>query len=204
VKPGRSWSFHLMGAFALVFGLAQEASALSLTLAGPTSGPISSGTASEASLPGSQLAFAIGLDAATALNGYDVTLAWDPAELALFSASPWAELPFSVAPDAGQSAGSRVASITLSPAHTALLFTVTFDVLAASGDGLADVSVFVDPLVNGSGISPGSLSLANPGGAGIDVVPEPASAALVALGLGLLSATRRARARREHARDSAP
>lgn len=182
-------------ALALTTGAAQAASALSLTLAGPTSGPLAAGIGTESTSAGSQLSFAIGLDAATSINGYDVTLAWDSAELSLVAASPAAGLPFSVSPGAGGSAGSRVASITLTTALTALLFSVTFDVLATTADGVADVRIFVDAGVNGSGIAPGSLSLANPGGAGIDVIPEPASGALLALGLAGLSAAR-ARARR--------
>jgi hypothetical protein len=180
---------------ALSVGSGQAATALSLTLAGPSTGPLAAGIGSEASAPGSQLSFSIGLDAVTGINGYDVTLAWDATELALFSSAAGPGLPFSVAPDAGQSAGSRVASITLIPASTALLFSVTFDVLATTADGLADVRVFVDAPSNGTGIAPGSLSLANPAGAGIDVIPEPASGAMLALGLAGLSAAR-ARARR--------
>lgn len=177
------------------FASTRDASALSVTLAGPTSGPLASGIGTESSSVGAQLSFAIGLDAATAINGYDLTLAWDPSELLLVSSTSAAGLPFSVSPDAGASAGSRVASITLVAALTSLLFSVTFDVLATTADGLADVRVFVDEDVNGSGIAPGSLALANPGGAGFDVIPEPASGALLALGLAGLSAAR-ARARR--------
>lgn len=191
-------------ALVLLLGLADGAAALSITLSGPGTGPLTSGTGSELALPGAQLAFLIGLDAATQINGYDVTLAWDATELALFSASPWVDLPFSSAPDPGGSSGSRVAAITLSPTTTDLLFTVVFDVLAPLGDGLADVAVLVDAGTNGAGISPGSLSLANPGGAGIDVVPEPGSGALLAVGLGLLGAARRRRATREPLRAPAP
>jgi len=180
---------------ASILASTRDASALSLTLTGPTSGPLTSGIGSEASSAGAQLGFTIGLDAATAINGYDVTLAWDPAELSLASAAPVAGLPFVVSPDPGASAGARVASITLVATLTSLLFSVTFDVLATTADGLADVRVFVDDDVNGTGIAPGSLSLANPGGAGFDVIPEPASGALLALGLAGLSAAR-ARARR--------
>ena len=93
-----------------------------------------------------------------------------------------------------------MASITLFPTSTDLLFTVVFDVLAPLGDGLADVWVFVDADLNGSGIAPGSLSLANPSGAGIDIVPEPATGGLLAIGIGLLAAARRARAGREQTR----
>jgi len=200
---GRLRALSLFGTLALLLGPVHDAAALSIALAGPTSGPLTGGIGSEVSSSGEQIAFSIGLDAVTEVNGYDVTLAWDAAELSLFSASAWSELPFSSAPDGGESGGSRVASITLSPASTDLLFTVVFDVLAPMGDGQADVSVFIDAATNGSGLAPGSLSLANPGGAGIDVIPEPTTAALVAFGLGLLGAAGRVRARREDADDDA-
>jgi hypothetical protein len=177
---------------------AGPAAALSLTLAGPTSGTLTSGVGVEAAAPSSQLSFTVGLDAATTINGYDVTIAWDASELAFASATPAPGLAFGPPPNPGQSAGTRVASLSLAGVNTALLFSVTFDVLAGPQDGLADFRVFVDALANGSGIAPGSLSLANPTGAGIDVIPEPASGALLALGLAALAAARRARRARSH------
>jgi hypothetical protein len=173
---------------------ASPAAALSLTLAGPGSGPLSSGIGVEAAALASELSFEIGLDASTAINGYDVTIAWDAGELAFLAATPVPGLAFSPAPNGGQSGGTRAASITLSAVQTDLLFTVSFEVLGNLADGLADFEVFVDALTNGSGIAPGSLSLANPGGVGIDVIPEPASGALLALGLALLSRVHRRRA----------
>jgi hypothetical protein len=177
-------------------GLGRAASGLSLTLQGAGVGPISSGIgagihASDFEPPDEPLTFLVGLDAQTAINGYDITLAWDPVELSFVNALPVIGLPFSAAPDPSQSGGTRVAAITLTPRVTDALFVVTFDVLTLTRDGLADVSIFVDPIRNGSGISPGSLSLANPGGAGIDMIPEPGSGALLALGLGGLGAARR-------------
>jgi hypothetical protein len=178
---------------------ARPAAALSLTLAGPTSGALTTGIGVESAAPSTQLSFTIGLDAATSINGYDVTIAWDPSELAFFSATPVAGLAFGPGPNPGQSAGTRVASLSLAGVLTTTLFSLTFDVLANTQDGLSDVQVLVDALANGSGISPGSLALANPTGAGIDVIPEPASGALLALGLASLAAARRARcARRSH------
>lgn len=174
---------------------ARAASALSLTVAGPSSGSLTSGIGVEVAAPDSQLTLAIGLDSAPTLNGYDVTIAWDAGELGFLSATPVAGLAFSPAPNAGQSAGTRVASLSLSGVLTAALFSVTFTVLGNTQDGLPDFSVYVDALANGSGIAPGSLSLANPTGAGIDVIPEPGSHALLALGVLLVAAARRARRR---------
>jgi hypothetical protein len=174
---------------------AQPASALSLTLAGPTSGALTTGVGMESAAPSTQLSFTIGLDAASTINGYDVTIAWDASELAFASATPVTGLAFGPAPNAGSSAGTRVAALSLAGVLTSTLFSVTFDVLGNSQDGVADFRVYVDALANGSGISPGSLSLSNPSGAGIDVIPEPSSHALLALGLGVLAAARRARAR---------
>jgi hypothetical protein len=177
--------------------VAAPAAALSLTLAGPTSGALSTGVGVEAAAPSTQLGFTVGLDAATSINGYDVTIAWDPTELALASATPVAGLAFGPAPNPGQSAGTRVASLSLPGVLTATLFSLSFDVLATTQDGLADVRVFVDAGANGSGIAPGSLALANPTGAGIDVIPEPSSQALLGFGLVGLAAARRAVRRRE-------
>ena len=180
----------------LVVFAARSAAALSLTLSGPTSGSLTSGIGVEVAAPATQLSFAIGLDASTTINGYDVTIAWDAAELAFVSATPVTGLAFSPAPNSSQSAGTRVASLSLSGVLAAILFSVTFNVLGNDQDGLADFRVFVDALANGSGIAPGSLSLANPTGAGIDVIPEPGSHALLALGLLLIAAARRGRRRR--------
>ena len=194
---------RLFRAVVPVLGLAflalpQPASALSLTLSGPTVGPLVGGTGSESAAVGTQVTFTVGLDAAPSVNGYDVTIAWDAIELAFLSASDLSGLGFDVAPAGTTASGERVAAIALQAVATASLFSVSFDVLAPLGDGLRDFEVLVIPATNGSGIAPGTLSLANgAAGVGIDVVPEPGSAALLAGALAALAALRRgARTRR--------
>ena len=62
-------------------------------------------------------------------------------------------------------------------------------------DGQPDVFVFVDALANGSGISPDTLSIDNPDGAGFDItsLPEPSSAVVLIAGCLLLASLRRRR-----------
>lgn len=199
VRP-RVPALRLASLWACLVGLAQSAEGLSLTLEGVGVGPISSGIgsgyfATDLEPPEEQLTFIVGLDEPTAINGYDITLAWDPSELSFSYALSVLAFPFAAAPDGSQSSGTRVASIRLTSFTASALFSVTFEPIALTGDGQADVWFFVDEDLNGSGLSPGSLSLANPAGAGIDVVPEPDTAALFTLGLALLSAAR-ARAKR--------
>lgn len=183
----------LLGFLSLL--VAQSASALSLTLSGPTSGSLLGGTGSESATPGSQITFTVGLDAVTSLNGYDVTIAYDASELSFASASELSGLGFDAAPAGATPVGERVAAIELQAVSTASLFSILFDVSDVVNDGLPDFRIFVDPPTNGSGIAPATLSLANgAAGIGIEVVPEPESAALLAGGLIALAALR-ARAR---------
>lgn len=167
----------------LLMLVAGPAGALSITLAGPTSGPLAGGVGLE-SAPGAQITFVVALDATSvSLNGYDVSVAWDAGELAFVSALDLSGLGFDTAPVGAASAGERVAALELAPVVTGSLFQITFQVLGASVDGLADFSVFVDALQNGAGLAPGSLALANPSGAAIDV-PEPAGLLALALLVG--------------------
>ncbi len=182
--------------------LAAPAAAVNITLSGPTSGPVASGVGSEDAAGASQVTFTVAFDTETAITGYDVSVAWDPTEVALVAAQQLfpdtgAPGPFFVSPVGGDSAGSRVAAIAgFSPVPTMLLFGLTFDRLGASNaDGAADVRVFLDAPTNGPGLSPGGVTLGNPLGAGIDLVavhaPEPSTVVLVAAGLaGLLGAAR--------------
>jgi len=187
-------SLPLVSAFTVMvtLGLADGAAGLSITVAGPSSGPLGAGTGSEPAVPGDELTFTVGLDAATSINGYDLTISWDPSELSFSSALELSGLGFDVAPVGSSPAGERVAAISLTAASSTALFQVTFGVVAVVPDGLSDFAVFVDPQANGSGIAPGSLSLENPGGAGLDVVPEPDSGILLGSALALLWAARRA------------
>ena len=163
-----------------------SAGALSISLAGPTSGPVTAGVGVESPSVGATLTFTVGLDASTAINGYDLILSWDPAELSFLSAADLSGLGFDVTPDAGTPAGERAAAISLGAVTTASLFEVSFEVLAVLTDGAADVEV----VANGSGIAPGSLSLAN-GTAGVGIaVPEPGFALLLAGALLALGAKR--------------
>lgn len=176
-------------------GPAGTASALSLTLAGPGVGPVTGGTASKPAQAGDPVTLSVGLDVATQIVGYDVTITWDPTELDFVSASDIPGLAFDTAPTAGQFAGARVSAIDLSAVTTDLLFSVSFVALDPIADGLPDFRVFVDAMVNGAGIAPGSLSLANPAGAAIDIVPEPGSGLLLGLGLAGAWLLRRPRGR---------
>jgi len=157
----------------LVLSLAPASWSLSITLSGPTVTDITSGVATEDVTDITQITFSVGLDAPTDINGYDLTLAWDPFELRLSSATPIWGFGFTRPPSELEYAGTRVAAILTSVMNASTLFSVTFDVLQAAAffdDGLPDVEIYVDPIVNGEGISPGSLSISNPTGAGIDVV----------------------------------
>jgi hypothetical protein len=152
-----------------IFSLAGPARAVGIALAPPTFGP------------GSQITFTVALGASTSINGYDVTIAWDAGELSFLSATELSGLGFDVAPSGAAPAGERVATFELAAVTATDLFEVSFDILSgALADGAFDFTVFVAP-ANGSGLIPGSID--NPAGAGFDVVPEPGSGALLALGL---------------------
>jgi len=149
--------------------LAGPAHAVGLALAPPSTGP------------GAEITFTVALDASTPINGYDVTILWDASELAFVSATDLSGLGFDAAPTGATPSGERVATFDLAAFVATDLFSVTFDVLpGAHQDGLADFSVFVGP-ANGSGLIPGAID--NPGGVAYDVVPEPDTGALLALGL---------------------
>jgi hypothetical protein len=168
----------LLGVACALF--AQAAPALNLTLSGPGIGPLTGGTGSLGATPGSSITFTIGLDSAPSLNGYDLTIAYDPLELSFLGASELSGLGFDAPPSGGSPGGERVAAIALQAVSSAALFSVSFQVTDVASDGLRDFQVYVDSVANGSGIAPGTLSLDNgSSGVGIDVVPEPASGALL-------------------------
>ena len=131
--------------------------------------------------------------------GYDVSIGWDPNEVDLVSALQLAPdtgtpVPFNPSPVGGLPTGSRAAALLgLAVVPTTLLFSVTFDVLIPITDDQPDVFVFLAE-ANGSGISPDSLSIDNPGGAGFDItLPEPGSAVVLMAGCLLLTSLRRRR-----------
>jgi hypothetical protein len=166
MKPLPRWLVPLA---LFLFSHAEPARAVGIALAPPTSGP------------GSQITFTVALDAPTSINGYDVTISWDAGELSFLSATELSGLGFDAAPSGSTPAGERVATFELTAVAATHLFAVSFDILpGALADGAYDFQVFVGP-ANGSGLIPGSID--NPSGAGFDVVPEPNSGALLALGL---------------------
>jgi hypothetical protein len=160
--------------------VASPARGAGIALAPPTPGP------------GAGITFTVALDAPTAINGYDVTIFWDALELSFLAATELSGLGFDTAPAGATPTGERVATIELTAVTVTDLFSVSFDVLpGALGDGADDFGVFVGP-ANGSGLIPGAID--NPGGAGFDVVPEPHTGALLALGLIAIALRRSRRA----------
>jgi hypothetical protein len=193
----RSFPLALLALLALL--APSVAGALSLSMAGPTSGPITTGLGVENPSVGDPITFTVALDATAEIQGYDLIMSWDPAELAFLSATDLSGIGFDVAPLGSTPEGERVAAIDLAPVSTAALFRVDFEVLAVLRDGVADLRV----VANGSGIAPGSLSLSN-GAAGVAfALPEPHAAALLTLALGALG-MRRWRRRTRPASDGSP
>jgi len=175
VRSRSLFSLVLIAFPSALLGFAGTARAVGIALAPPTAGP------------GSEITFTVALDSSTPINGYDVTIVWDAGELGFLSATDLSGLGFDTAPLGVTPAGERVATFDLSAVAATDLFSVTFDVLpGALPDGFADFSVFVGP-ANGSGLIPGAID--NPGGVAYDVVPEPDTGTLLAL--GLIALTRR-------------
>jgi hypothetical protein len=98
-----------------------------------------------------------------------------------------------VAPDPSGDAGTRAFVLldVFDTFATSSLFALRFAVNSSHlvSDGQADVRFFVGP-ANGDPLAPATLVPANPGGAGIDVVPEPGTLGLVMTGLAALATCR--------------
>jgi len=189
---------HLALLLAALLLTASPASALRLTLSagGATT---QEGVAALTAAPGEVLSFVVVLDEATSLNGYELSFAFDPAELAFRGAEarfptsrPGGPLGFTVAPDPAENPGVRVAQLALDAFSTTGLFAVQLESLLPSADGLPDLAVFA----TSGGLAP-ATPLENGAGIGFDLVavPEPAAAWLLAVGWAAAVHVRRSSAR---------
>jgi hypothetical protein len=122
------------------------------------------------------------LSSAQTLNGYDLNVSWDPAELTLISADqlyPGSQapntIPFLVAPNPADPVGSEAVALSLIAYSTTPLFRATFQL--ADGPSLArDCTPDLTWSANGNGLAPASVVLGNPGGASIDLeIPRACS-----------------------------
>jgi hypothetical protein len=181
------FAYRLLASVAFLLPwLAGPAAAISITLEGPSTGVFTTGLRVASGSAGDTITVTVGLDAAVSLNGYDLTIAWDATELSLLSAADLSGLGLDTAPPGLVPGGERIATLELLPVVTASLFELSFHVEAVVGDGLADFSLLLLP-ANGSGLSPGGLSIDNPSLPAL-AIPEPAVAALLLLGLAGLAA----------------
>ena len=177
-----------IAALGLAVGLPGAAWGLSIAVVGPTQGATTD-VGVEDPVPGALLTFSVALDASTSIQGYDLILSWDPAELSFVSAADQSGLGFDVSPGGLAPAGERVAAIELAPVLASVLFSVQFQVLTVTRDGAADLAV----AANGAGIAPGTQTLDNPGGV-VFLIPEPAAALLLVTALlGIAREERRTR-----------
>lgn len=174
---------RLAAAALLLAGLAAPHAAravvVSMTASPPAcGGAVTAGTVACPVDAGSSLSLVFALDAATALNGYQLNLRWDPSELSLLGASqlfPDAGTPVAFTSAPGDPAASVASAFVFpDPAVTTLLFQLDFQATPAGDDGQPDVWWFPQ----GAGLSPGSVVLENPAGAALDVTPAPVVPAL--------------------------
>lgn len=174
----RAWS--RLGCVLWVLLSALPASALSLLVTGPTTGPLAPGEVGiERPGVGEILALQISLDQSVSLQGFDLLLTWDATELDLVAASDQTGLGLDVVPGAS-GVSERIAAIEFTAVSAMALFELQFEVLAIVPDG-ADFSI----VANGAGLAPASLVLDSPNSAVVEI-PEPAPLALLGLA-GLLA-----------------
>lgn len=200
LRPTRSVAHRmLLSCLALAaLGLpAHSALALSLQVSAAAPAPLATGDS---------VTLTVSLDQATAFNGYELFLSWDPTELQFSSAQQLFVSPF--VPFSAKTIDpveSRLSTLVPSdPSSVPVgqdLFSVDFSVLNLVDDGQVDFRVFA----KGSGTSTGLAGtpppvldnpqgvevLAGPGG--LTVVPEPSSAVLLALALVATTSLRRRR-----------
>jgi len=188
----------LAAACGLAFGLAAPAAAvdveMSVDVAGCTGYVSGVGVCDVTGQ--TQITITWTLSSQQTLNGYDLALSWDPGELTLLDTAqlyPDTATPFAWVVEPSDPLASTALVISLVPGATTSLFALTFAVSASPADGQPDIVWSA----NGNGLSPASVVLDNPGGAGIDVtavapaVPALPPAGLVALALALLAVRRR-------------
>jgi len=172
------------------------AAVVSMSVDRPGCTGYTSGTGSCEAGSGTAVSVTWSLQTQESLNGYQLQIRWDPGELALTGAEqlyPDTGTPVAFTSEPSDPNASVASAFVLpSPAATMQLFRLHFAATPTGSDGQADLSWFAQ----GAGLSPASVVLENPGGAGIDFVPsgEPVPVpvagrrGLFALALGILLA----------------
>jgi hypothetical protein len=184
--------------------LPAEAAIVAMSVDQQGCGGYTSGTGTCEVVPGSELSVTWALEAQETLNGYQLQIRWDPSELSLIravqlfpdTAPPVAWTVEPSDPNASVASAFRLPT----PADTTLLFRLDFLAIPSGNDAKQDLWWFPQ----GAGLTPGSVALDNPAGAGIDFTAVPIAvpslsrwgSALLALALVALAAGVRPRVRR--------